>query len=330
MKANLKRLGTALVAVALIMSVVGPAMAFPGTIETAPPADSTTTVYMQDGKTIQTNYTANGSIDYALPLLNVTGASATDLAMNVTHGGVTYYKFGGTWDTYNSGEADTSTDFIHNVSGDELDDVPMNINENVTLTVTYWNASASNPTPANITVYVENGDVRSVQRVTEKGAPTDVDTASPPLYRPFSDDYQTVEVDDTVKVNGSSTDVIYTLSESNVSEPFANTTEELSSQGAFTFMIASVDADEDAKVPVFYKSAPDWYDTSEHGTYMTYAPDTDRITVHTEDSEFKGATTSDITFTNDVYRVTNLGTVIELNGGYTSRSGIGAAVDMAM
>lgn len=329
MKAKHKRFIGALMALAVALAAVGAVTAAPGSIDGTPPADTTTTVYMGADKTIQTNFTANGSINYALPILNATGASADDLAMNVSKGGATYYTFTGTWNSYNSGESDTSTDYIHNVSGADLADVPMNINENVTLNVTYWNESASSPTPTTIQVYVENGDERSVQRVEDGAATTTVETVSPPAYRPFAEDYDVASVDDTVKVNGSATDVIYTLSTSNVSSPFANATEDLSSQGSFALVQADVDAAETTEVPVFYKSSPDWYKPADHGTYAVYDPTADSLTFHTQDTEFKGVTQGDISFTSDVYRVADIYTVWKTAGGY-SGAGVDAVLNMVM
>ena len=332
MNANLKKYIGVLMTLAVITAGSGAVAAAPGSIDTTA-TDTNTTVYMADEKTIQTNYSANGSVDYALPILNATGAANSDLAMNVTKDGVEYYSFSGTWDTYASGEIDTSTDYIHNVSGDELGDVPMNINQNVSLNVTYWNESAANPTPTTIQVYIENGDERSVQRVTESASFAEVEETEQPIYRrgPFgdADEYTTVSVDDTVKVNGSNTTVIYTLSTNNVSEAFANTTEDVEDAGAFTFMMSSVDADEENPIPVFYKSSPDWYEPGDMGTYAVYSPTEDTITFHTEDAEFKGVNQGDFMVTSDVYRVTDAYTVWKLSGG-ASGSGLDAVTDMVM
>lgn len=312
-----------------IAAVSGVVMAAPGSIDTSPPSDTSEQVYIQDNKTLQTGFEANGSISYGLPVLNATGASADDLAMNVTHDGVEYYKFTGSWDTYQSGESDTSTDYIHNFTGDDLSDVPMNINENVTLTVTYWNQSASSPTPTEYTVYIENGDVRSVQRVTESSAPADVDEdVEPPAYRPLSDAYDVASVDDTVSVNNSSTDVTYTLSDTNMSDPWDNRTEDLSS-GGFMLTIASVDADEEADIPMFYKSAPDWYDSDDMGSYAVYDDGDDTVTFKTADTEFDGASSADLAFSSDVYRGSDIGTVWDLAGGY-SGAGTDAIMNMVL
>lgn len=315
-------------ALAVIGAGTGAVIAAPGSID-GTATDTSTTIYMSDGETLETNYTANGSVNYALPVLNATGASADDLAMNITHDGEEYYAYSGTWDTYASGETDTSTDYIHNVSADELGRVPMNVNENVTLTVTYWNTSATNPTPTTITVYVENGDERSVQRVTENASFVDVEDKESPLYR-LTDDYSAVEMDsENVEVNGSGTDIIYALEDSAVQDPFANTTEDLEDTGAMTLMMADVEADEDGLIPVFYNSAPDWYDAEDMGTYAVYDEDANTLTVESEDTEFEGATTADVSVSSDVYRVSDIWTVYKLAGGWDG-AGTEAIVQMVM
>ncbi len=331
MNENTKKFAAALAALALISAGIGAVTAAPGSIDTSA-TDTTTTIYMEDGKTLDANYTPNSSVDYALPILNATGASSDDLAMNVTHDGVEYYSFAGTWDSYASGESDTSTDFIHNVSSDKLSDVPMDINENVTLTVNYWNESADSPSPTNITVYLENDDERAVKRVTENASFADVETKSAPMYRPLSDDYEAVSVDSSdVAVNGSNTDIIYTLSDSTVQDPFANVTEDVDSSGAFMLTMASVDAESSNPIPVFYKSSPDWYSAEDMGTYATYSPSDNTITVETENAEFEDATSADVSVSSDVYRAFDAGTVFSLAGGTSNplKAG-GAIVDMVM
>lgn len=330
MKNGLKKFIPVLMALAVISGGFGAiAAAAPGSIDTTP-TDSDTTIYMEDGKTLETNYTANGSVAYALPVLNATGAGADDLAMNVTHDGVEYYSYSGEWDSYASGESDTSTDYIHNVSADELNRVPMTVNENVTLTVNYWNTSAENPSPTNITVYVENSDERSVHRATENASFADVETLEAPFTSPLEDDYTAATFDsENVEVNGSETDIIYTLSDSEVQGPFGNMTEDLEDTGAFSLMMADVDAESEGPIPVFYKSSPDWYEPEDMGTYAVYSPSDDLITVHTEDPEFEDASSADVSVSSDVYRVFDVGTVWDLAGG-TDGEGVSAIMDMVM
>lgn len=329
MNESQKKFAGAIMAVLIALAGVGMVNAAPGSIDTTPPADTNTTVYIQDGKTIQTGFEANGSIDYALPVLNATGASADDLAMNVSVDGVEYYTFSGTWNSYDSGEPDTSTDYIHNVSGDSLSRVPMAINQNVTMNVTYWNESAATPTPTTVQVYVENGDTRSVQRATADAAFVDIEETKAPLYRPFSDDYNSTKLDDTVDVNGSNTSVIYTLEGSTVQDPFANHTEEVTDTGSFTLMRASVDGDDPETVPVFYNGVPDWYDMSEDGSYAVYDSDANTLTYELSRENFDGELTADVMASSDVYRVTDLWTAYQLAGGRTG-SGTEAITQMVM
>lgn len=316
-----------------VMMMTPAALAAPGTIDSAA-TDTTDITYVSDGETIDDAFNASADATYGLPILN----STTDnLAMNVTHDGVEYYTFSGTWDAYASGEADETNDYVHNFTGADLSRVPMAINKNVTLNVTYWNASAdaANRTPTTITVTVQNTDERAVQRVTENASFADVEEQDAPFYRRAdlgylsANTYEAVSVDDTVNVNGSDTDIIYTLSDTTVQDPFANVSEDLEDAGAFTLAMASLDADSEEKVPVFYKSAPDWYDSEDMGSYAVINPSDNTVTFDAAGENFEGATTTDVALSSDTYRVMDLGTVWDLAGGY-SGAGIQAVTDMVM
>lgn len=336
MNGNTKRLFAVMATFALIAMGAGAVAAAPGSVDSTPPADDTTTVYITDGGNA-TEFNASENVDYALPLLNVTATDADELAMNVTtEDDDEVYSFSGTWDSYASGEADTSTDYIHNISGDELNDVPMNIDENVSITVMYWNTTVDEPDPTNVTFYLENTDERSVHRVDEDAATTDVDNVSQPFYRRAdfgwlgTNEYSVVDVEDeSVEVNGSATDVVYVLGDEETQDPFADETEEISDGGEFLLMTADVDADSSGPVPMFYQEAPDWYEADDMGTYSVYDPDENMVTYHTEDDEFEDETEGDFTFSSDVYRVTDIRTVWNLAGGY-SGAGVDAIVSMTM
>lgn len=328
MKARHQKFIAALTALALIAGGIGAVSAAPGSIDSTA-TDSEEITYVSDGETISTSF--NGSLGpsekYGIPVLNATGASADDLAVNVTHDGVEYYRYTGEWDTYNSGESDTSTDYIHNASESDLKNIPVEPNSNTTFTINYWNESKdpANQTPTNITVYVETTDERNVQRVSSDSAFTDVETTESPFYRPLSEDYNSTTVDDSPAINGSNTTVIYHLADSDVQDPFQNSTEELESTGAFTLMMADAG---DENVPVFYRSAPDWYDQSEMGTYAVYEPGEDRVSFYLAEG-FDGETSADITASSDVYRATDAYTVWNLAGGY-SGAGPSAVMNMVM
>ena len=330
MNHNTKRLTAALMAAILMVAMAPMAgLAAPGSIDGSQ-TDDTTEVYVQDGKTMDDAFNASGDTDWNMTVQSV--PDGTDLAMNVSKDGTTYYEFTGTFGDYADGDpdADTTTNGkYHAFSDSELADVPMSINENVSLNVTYWNASADSPTPTTVTVEVQNTDERSVNEAAEGNAATELFTAEEPLYR-GGDEYDAVEVDDTVDVNGTNTNVIYTFSGENVSGPFANVSEDVDSQGTFLFMKSSVNAEEDSNVPVFYRSSPDWYDASEMGTYAVYNDRDDMMTFHTEGPEFtSNTTTADVTASSDVYRASDIYTVYKLAGGYDN-DGLSAVMDMVM
>lgn len=312
----------------LVASLSGAVTAAPGSIDSTP-TDTTETVYISSGETIQTNFTANDSVDYALPILNATGATADDLATNITVSGDDreYYSFSGTWDSYASGEADTSTDFIHNVSGGELADVPMTANENVTLNVTYWNESAASPTPTTIQVYLENGDERVVREVDSGATFVDAEEVEPPLYRVRAENYNATEVDDSaVSINGSDTSVIYTLAGSDEKTNFEDMTEDLETDGAFTLQKSSLEGDEDEVIPVFLNEKPDWYDMDDFGSYAVYDASADTLTFELAEDNFDGETTMDVSASSDVYRISELGTVLDMSEG----NNLGAISQMVM
>lgn len=329
MEDTIQKFTAALAVLALIGAGVGAVTAAPGSID-GTQTDTTDEVYITDGKTMDANFNASGDTTWNLTVQSV--PDTADLAMNVSYEGETYYEFTGTFSDYNDSDPDataTTTGEYHTFTDDELSRVPMAINQNVTLNVTYWNSSAANPTPTTVQVFVENTDERSVQRVTENASTVDVETKEPPMYRPLSDDYEAVSVDsESVDVNGSVTDITYTLSDNTVQNPFANRTESLDSDG-FTLMMASVDADSENPIPVFLNSAPDWYDSEDMGTYAVYDSGDDTITVMTEDSEFEGASSADVSMSSDVYRAFDVGTVWDLAGG-TSGEGVSAILNMVM
>lgn len=328
MERNTKRL-TAILMAALMVAAVAPAFAAPGSIDGSQ-TDTSDDVYVSADKTMDATFNASGDADWNLTVDNV--SDSADLAMNVSKSGTDYYAFSGTFSNYNDGDPDadsTTSGEYHAFSDSELDDVPMTINENVSLNVTYWNASADSPTPTTVTVYVENTDERSVQEATEGNAAVDLFTAEQPLYR-GADEYDAVEIDDRVTVNGTETNVIYTLTGSNVTEPFQNYTEDVDSQGTFLLMKSEVDADTSGEVPVFYRSSPDWYDAEDLGSYMVYDDRSDTLTLHSYGPEFDSTTENvDVTASSDVYRVTDVYTVYKLAGGY-SNDGISAVMDMVM
>jgi hypothetical protein len=330
MNAKVKKYIAALMALALVSAGAGMVSAAPGSIDGSQ-TDTTDEVYVSDEKTMDAEFNASGDTTWNMTIQNV--PDGDELAMNVTHDDVEYYEFTGDFSSYNDTDPDadsTTNGRYHTFTDDELDRVPMAINENVTLNVTYWNASAdlANRTPTTIQVYVENTDERSVQRVTEDAAFADVETVEPPLYRPLTDDYDSVEVDDTVDINGTNTTVIYTLSDSAVQDPFANRTEELDS-GGFTLMVASMTGDNDETVPVFMDETPDWYDEDEMGSYAVYDSDNNLVEFHPSEDNFEGETSADVMASSDVYRIGDVYTVWNLAGGY-SGAGLDAVLAMAM
>lgn len=325
-----------MMAFALVLAGVGSVSAAPGSID-GTQTDTTAEVYLSDGKTVDSDFNASGDTTWNLTLQAVPDADAGNLALNVTHDGVEYYAFNGDFGTYDDGDADadnTTNGYYHAFTDDELNRVPMGINENVSFNVTYFNESlsAENRTPTTITVEVQNGDERTVQRITEGQADTDVETLNAPRYRYFSDDYEynaTTVDSSSIGVNGSNTTVIYTLEDDAVRTPFENMTSELSTDGAFTFMQSSVSGDSDEIVPVFLNSAPEWYDASEFGSYAVYSPSQDTLTYELSSENFDGITNADVSASSDVFRVTDLRTVWNMAGGY-SGGGVDAITQMVM
>lgn len=330
MNAKIQKFAGVLMALALVTAGAGFAIAAPGSIDGSQ-TDASDEVYISDEKTMDSEFNASGDTTWNLTVQSV--PEDADLAMNVSHDGVTYYSFSGQFDDYDDGDPDTdgsTTGEYHAFEDDELSTVPMGINENVTLNVSYWNTSAENPTPETVQVHVENTDERAVQRVTESAPFAEVETKDSPMYRPLASDYNATTVDDNVDVNGSNTTVIYTLGDSEVTDTFANATEEVDAAGAFTFMMASTNGDSEEVVPVWYKSAPDWYDASDYGSYATYHPSEDKTQFHLSENNFDGQSQAGVDLSSDVYRVTDLGTIIELNGGYTSSNWLGPVTQMVM
>lgn len=331
MKNGFQKFTAAFIALALISAGVGMVSAAPGSID-GTQTDTSEDVYITDGKTMDTEFNASGDTSWNLTVQSV--PDTADLAMNVSHDNETYYEFTGDFGDYDDGDPDTdpaTNGSYHAFTDDELGDVPMNINENVTLDVTYWNESAESPTPTTVQVYVNNTDERAVRGVTENASFVDVETKESPAYR-LTDDYEAVSVDDeNVEVNGTETDIIYTLSDSTVQDPFANVSEDVDSSGAFMLTMADVDAESTNSVPMFYQESPDWYDADSMGSYATYNPSDNTVTLETEDSEFEDATSADVSVSSDVYRIGDVGTVFNLAGGTSEpREAAGAVVSMVM
>jgi len=327
MNANVKKYIAALMALALVSAGAGMVSAAPGSIDGSQ-TDTSDEVYISDGKTMDAEFNASGDTTWNLTVQSV--PDADELTMNVTHDDVEYYEFAGDFDSYADGDPDTDNTTngrYHTFTDDELNRVPMAINENVTLNVTYW-AGNDTANATTVQVFVENTDERSIQRVTEDAAFAEVETVEPPMYRPLTDDYTVSSVDDSVDIAGENTTIIYTLSDSGVQDPFTNRTEELDS-GGFTLMVASMSGDGDEAVPVFMDETPDWYDEGEMGSYAVYDSGNNELAFHPTGENFEGETSADVMASSDVYRIGDVYQVWNLAGGY-SGAGLDAILTMAM
>jgi len=298
------------VALAIMMMTVGLAAAAPGSIDGSQ-TDTQDMVYVSDGKTMTTDF--NGSDDATWNMTIQSVPDGANLAMNISHDGVEYHYKNGTDGTYSDGDPDTDTTtggkYFH-VNESSLKWVPVDPNANHTLNLTYWDPTATNPTPTTVTVYVETTDERNIQRVTGNAAFAELSEKSPPMYRPLTDDYNATEVDDSAAIAGSNTTVTYHLAGSEVSDTFANTTDEISSAETFTFIQAQAGGE---AIPVYYNSAPDSWSLSEDGSYAVYDPDTDSVKVTLSD-DYDGQTSADLMVNSDPYRITDISTVYELAG----------------
>jgi len=310
MNSKHKKLFGVLAILALLTAGMGSVSAAPGTVDNR--TDTTHVTYVAANKTLTTNFNASSNDVFALSINNST---SSNLVMNITVNGTQYYKFSGTWDTYQSAHSvdnvSTTANYTHNFTEADLSKVPMAINQNVTLTINYW--SSGNQTNAtSLQVYVVNTDERSVRRATSGSSLVTISTKSPPFYHPFSPDYKAASIDDSgVKINGSNTSIVYTLSDSATKTPFSNVTKGLSTSG--TLMLTKSTAG-GSPVPVFYKATPSWFSSSSMGTYAVYSPSDNTLTYH-PGSSYDSKSKMDITSTSDVYRIRDIHTVWDLADG---------------
>jgi len=328
MKSQTKTL-TALAFAALLISAGGIAFAAPGSIDGSQ-TDTTTEVYISDGKTMDASFNASGDTTWNMTIQSV--PDSADLAMNVSKDGSTYHSYSDTFGTYSDGDpdADTTTNGrYHAFKDSELADVPMTTNENVTLNVTYWNVSADTKNPTTIQVHVENSDERAVREVdteTLNSSGWAETSTEEHKVRRWKADENHVKVDDTVDVNGSNTTVIYSLRGADATDPFDNATETFSSDGAWTLMIASADGDDTEHVPVFYDSAPSDYNISDAGSYAVYDPDTDMVEYHLSSENFDGRSQADLELNTDQYSTFDLWKVYDRFGSDAVQDVLTAAV----
>jgi len=262
---------------ALALSMAAPAMAAPGSIDTTQ-TDTTDTVYIADQKVIDSSFNASGAYEWNLTVQSV--PDAADLAMNVSHDGVTYYSYSGDFSDYADGDPDTTastTGEYHAFSGAKLSSVPMGISENVTLNVTYWNASADNATPTTVQVFVENTDERTVAYIGSSALDTDMAsvTNTSKWLGLSTENFADVSAENR-DVNGSNTDVVVALGEDSVVDQFASATEDTNPLPVLGAEAESGDrllgapaTVSGTAVPVYFESAPD--DANKSATYAIYS-----------------------------------------------------------
>lgn len=329
MNHKLNRLAVIGLALAVALTAVGAVSAAPGSAYTGG-TDTSDEVYIADGKEMDGQFNASGDTTWNLSLESV--PQNADVAMNVSHSGNEYYSYTGTFSEFNDGDPDSDTTTsgkYHAFTDDELAAVPMAINENVTMNVTYWNASAENPTPTTLSVDVQNTEERSVARLDESAAFADVETIEPSALKFYAEDYSVATVDDTRDIAGSNTTVIYTVPSNNVTDAFENATGDYSSSGAFTLMQAGAEGDDSETIPVFYNGVPDWYDSSDMGSYAVYDADSDMVEYHLASDNFDGQSQADLTLDTESYGITDAYTVFNVAGGM-SGDGFSALADMVM
>ncbi|MFW5938322.1 MAG: hypothetical protein ACOCSN_05190 [Halanaeroarchaeum sp.] len=283
-KRQLWNLAIVLGVVMVVVSAGAGAFAAPGDIDGSQ-SDSTEEVHLEDEKTVDDEFNASGDTSWNMTIENVPDDTPedTEFGMNVTHDDVEYYEYTGEFDEYDDGGTDTVGKY-HAFDDDELADVPMEIDENVTFTVNYWNesADAEDRDPENITVYVENTDERSVVSLNDDEV--DDSSAFDSVEQKTGDksevlgmsipttgaDYSQYALDNVDASEENDTEVVVVLANDTAASDYDDTFGELDSETWKVTSIHNVDGD-GARA---YADAPDTdaIDTDEDA-YVVYESD---------------------------------------------------------
>lgn len=287
--------------------IVGMAVAAP-TIDTSTTDGTSTQSEVTDGYAVDP-FNGSGDVGHVVQI-NGTAGTTYEMKLVKNSTGVTYYTNTsvGNISTANNG---ANAHFNGTFTESNLDRVPMAIDENVTMDVVFYNTSNTSDN-ATIQVTLNNTDERSVHRVDSGEIDSKAflsETEEDPL-NPLADPDTHLEVEEhDVTVNGSNTTVIYTLEDTNATDPFDNATEVVDTDGAMTFMVVTMEAGGDThRLPVFLNEKNDDWSLSDDGSYAVYDSDADTFTFELGD-EVDGESTVTIDATTDRYGLTDVITI---------------------
>jgi hypothetical protein len=280
---NTHRLASVCLAAVLIIGGFGAVMVMPAAADA--PTNTSGSDIATDGTTTIQGFNANASNMSQLVVSNANNSAST-IAVEITKDNVTYYSAEeGDTEYTRTATNDASSNDIHqfNISHDTLATVPMGINEDVTVNLTVWDKNDPTNDTTETTVTLSNTDERSVldtrsDAIDAPGVGAAIESVedNPPLnISLFGESTTDYRLDQQRDVNGSSTDIIVPLQDSDMDSRFDERVGDLS-DGTPTFsLVSSADGE---LIPVYVNERGDFSGTND--TYAVYDTSSDRITVN--------------------------------------------------
>ncbi|MUV87018.1 hypothetical protein GJ631_10675 [Natronomonas sp. CBA1123] len=277
------RLASVCLAAVLIIGGFGAVMVMPAAADA--PANTSSSDIATDGTTTIQSFEANSSNMSQLVVANANNSAST-IEVEITKDNVTYYSAveGDTeYTRLETNNANSNDVHQFNISHDTLAEVPMGINEDVTVNLTVWDQNDPTNDTTETSFVLSNTDERSVLDTRSEAVDNpDVGTALTTAedvglfsFSLLSDENNTdYRVDEQRSVNGSETDIIVPLQDSDMASRYDERVGDMDAGTPVFNIMSSADGD---LIPVYVDERGDFSDATD--TYAVYDTDTDRITV---------------------------------------------------
>jgi hypothetical protein len=276
------RLASVCLAAVLIIGGFGAVMVMPAAADA--PANTTSSDIATDGTTTIQSFEANSSNMSQLVVANANNSAST-IEVEITKDNVTYYSAveGDTeYTRLETNNANSNDVHQFNISHDTLAEVPMGINEDVTVNLTVWDQNDPTNDTTETSFVLSNTDERSVldtrsEAVGNPDVGSALTTAENLGYTEFAilgDNVTYYQIDEQRDVNGSETDIIVPLQDSDMASRYDERVGDMDAGTPVFNIMSSADGD---LIPVYVDERGDF--SSANDTYAVYDTDTDRITV---------------------------------------------------
>jgi hypothetical protein len=281
------RLASVCLAAVLIIGGFGAVMVMPAAADA--PANTTSSDIATDGTTTIQSFEANSSNMSQLVVANANNSAST-IEVEITKDNVTYYSAveGDTeYTRLETNNANSNDVHQFNISHDTLAEVPMGINEDVTVNLTVWDQNDPANDTTETSFVLSNTDERSVLDTRSEAVDNpDVGAAittledNPPLNLSFLGESATnYRVDEQRSVNGSTTDIIVPLQDSDLASRYD---ERVGDMDAGTPAFSVMSTADGELIPVYVDERGDFSDASD--TYAVYDSESEMLVIETGES----------------------------------------------